>query len=150
MSLGEKKLYKFGDFRLDPEQRLLLCNGDLIPLAPKVFDTLLALVESKGRVLEKDELLKTIWTDTFVEENSLTQNISNLRKVLGEETNGQQYIQTIPKRGYRFLMPVTPVEAELESAPQLEAAARAGQWRKIAVASAVVTLLVGGAVLIKF
>ena len=107
MPLEEKKLYEFGNFRLDPGQRLLFCNGQLIPLTPKAFDTLLALVESQGRVLGKDELLKTVWPHTFVEEGSLAQNVSMLRKALGDRTNGQQYIQTISKRGYRFVAPVT-------------------------------------------
>jgi DNA-binding winged helix-turn-helix (wHTH) protein/tetratricopeptide (TPR) repeat protein len=91
---------------VDPEQRLLLSDGEVVPLAPKAFDTLLALVESQGAVLLKDELLKKVWPDTFVEEGSLAQNISILRKVLGEGANGEAYIQTIPKRGYRFVFPV--------------------------------------------
>ena len=107
MLLGGKSLYYFGRFRLDTVQRLLFCDKELIPLPPKAFDTLLVLVESHGRVLEKDTLLKSIWPDTFVEEGSLARNISLLRKALGDGENGQQYIQTIPKRGYRFVAPVT-------------------------------------------
>lgn len=105
MPLGQRKLFEFGHFRLDPEQRLLLCDGEVVPLAPKAFDTLLALVENQGAVLQKDELLKKIWPNTFVEEGSLAQNISILRKVLGEGAN-EAYIQTIPKRGYRFVFPL--------------------------------------------
>ena len=107
MPLDEKRFYEFGNFRLDPGQGVLFCDGQLIPLTQKAFDTLLALVESHGRVLDKDELLKTIWQDTFVEEGSLAKNISIVRKALGEGTDGQQYIQTVPKRGYRFVAPVT-------------------------------------------
>jgi DNA-binding winged helix-turn-helix (wHTH) protein len=102
----EKDLYEFGPFRLDASQRVLLRGGDLISLTPKAFDTLLALVEGEGRVVEKDQLLKRVWPDTFVEEGSLAQNISILRRMLGEY-HGQPYIQTIPKRGYRLVAPVS-------------------------------------------
>jgi TolB-like protein/Tfp pilus assembly protein PilF len=98
-----RAFYDFGPFRLDASQRLFERDGERIPLAPKVFDTLLALVESPGEVLEKGELLKKIWPDAFVEEGSLAQNVSILRKLLGESTNGQPYIQTVPKRGYLFV-----------------------------------------------
>src|ERR1700681_5054280 len=111
MPMPEKILYEFGSFRLDPSERVLFRDEELVPLAPKAFDTVLSLVESQGRVLEKDEILKTIWPDTFVEEGSLAQNISILRKALGEGTNGLQYIQTIPKRGYRFVAPVRLAES---------------------------------------
>jgi TolB-like protein/DNA-binding winged helix-turn-helix (wHTH) protein/Tfp pilus assembly protein PilF len=102
-----KEIYEFGSFRLDAEQRLLFSGSGEIPLPPKLFDTLAALVENHGRVLAKDELLKLIWPDTFVEEGSLTRNISTLRRVLGENAEDQEFIQTIPKRGYRFVAPVT-------------------------------------------
>jgi DNA-binding winged helix-turn-helix (wHTH) protein/tetratricopeptide (TPR) repeat protein len=102
----EKALYEFGVFRLDGVQRVLLCNGELVPLPPKAIDTLLALVEGEGRVFGKDELLKKVWPDTFVEESSLAQNVSILRKTLSGGTEGHQYIQTIPKRGYRFVASV--------------------------------------------
>jgi TolB-like protein/Tfp pilus assembly protein PilF len=105
MPLGDKTFYEFGPFRLDARQKLLQRDGELIPLAPKAFDTLLALLQSTGELLEKEDLLKKIWPDTFVEEGSLAQNISILRKMLGESTDGQPYIQTIPKRGYRFVTP---------------------------------------------
>src|SRR5579864_577675 len=105
MSLGDKTLFEFGRFRLDAGQRVLFRDGELISLAPKAFDTLLELVESEGRVLDKEELLRRLWPDTFVEEGSLAKNISILRKVLGEGVEGQQYIQTVPKRGYRFVVP---------------------------------------------
>jgi DNA-binding winged helix-turn-helix (wHTH) protein len=112
MPFREKALYHFGHFRLDAGQGLLHADGELIPLAPKAFETLLAVVESQGRVLEKEELLKRVWPDAFVEEGSLAQNVSILRKALGEGTNGQQYIQTLPKRGYRFVAPVTVSNAD--------------------------------------
>jgi TolB-like protein len=101
----ENPVYEFGPFRLDAGQRFLARDGELIPLAPKAFDTLLALVARPGEVLAKEDLLKAIWPDTFVEEGNLAQNISLLRKVLGYDPSGQQYIQTVPKRGYRFVAP---------------------------------------------
>ncbi len=84
-------------------------DGRTTPLPPKVFDTLLALVENNGRVMSKDELMRSLWPDTFVEESNLTQNISQLRRALGDGTAGAQYIETIPKRGYRFIASVHPV-----------------------------------------
>jgi DNA-binding winged helix-turn-helix (wHTH) protein/TolB-like protein/Flp pilus assembly protein TadD len=95
--------YSFGDFRLDTIERVLLRRGELVPLTAKVFDLLLLLVENHGHVVEKDRLMKEVWPDTFVEEGNLTQNISVLRKAIGNSHNGNQYIQTIPRRGYRFV-----------------------------------------------
>lgn len=97
---GIKQFYEFGPFRLDASDRLLLRDGKLVPLKPKVIDTLLLLVENSGRVVAKDELLGALWPDSFVEESNLTQNIYALRKALGA---GQPpFIETIPRRGYRF------------------------------------------------
>ena len=96
-------LLEFGAYRIDREQRLLTKESDVIPLAPKVFDTLVVLAESGGRMLEKATLLKKIWPDAFVEEGSLARNISTLRKVLGEGPQDQKYIVTVPRRGYRFV-----------------------------------------------
>jgi TolB-like protein/DNA-binding winged helix-turn-helix (wHTH) protein len=95
-------IYRFGPFQIDLGQRLLLRGGDAVPLTPKAFDTLAVLVARPGKIVDKAELLKLVWPDTFVEENNLTQNISVLRKVFGEG----DYIETIPRRGYRFLMRV--------------------------------------------
>jgi len=94
--------FEFGPFRLDLSERLLLHNGKAVPLAPKVFETLVILVENSGHILEKDELIKRLWPDTFVEESNLAQNIFQLRKALANGACGMQYIETIPKRGYRF------------------------------------------------
>jgi TolB-like protein/DNA-binding winged helix-turn-helix (wHTH) protein/tetratricopeptide (TPR) repeat protein len=107
------RIYRFGPFEIDLEQRLLLRAGDSVPLTPKAFDTLAVLAARPGKLVEKAELLKLVWPDTFVEENNLTQNISALRKALGEE----DYIETIPRRGYRFLMDVEDVSAP---APQAD------------------------------
>ena len=104
-----KQLYEFGPFRVDVVERLLLRESAPVPLPPKAFDTLLVLVRNSGHLLTKDELLKTVWPDTFVEENNLTQYVSAIRKVLGSGSNGQQYIETVPRIGYRFVARVKEV-----------------------------------------
>ncbi len=101
-----KHLYEFGPFRLDADERLLSREGRPIPLPPKVYETLFVLVGSNGRVLTKDELMRAIWTDAVVEEANLAHNISELRKALGESPEKPQYIQTLPRRGYRFIAEV--------------------------------------------
>lgn len=106
MDKQSKHLYEFGAFRLDVDERLLLREGEAVTLAPKTFDVLLALIAQPGHLLEKEELLKTVWPDSFVEENNLADNISKLRKALGEGENGQKFIETVPKRGYRFVAEV--------------------------------------------
>ena len=106
-----ERFYDFGPFRMDIKQRRLLRDGEEVALTPKAFDTLSMLVRNSSRVLEKDDLLKSVWPETFVEEATLAQNIFTLRKALGSSV-GHQYIQTIPKRGYRFVAEVTPVMAE--------------------------------------
>jgi len=97
-----KHFYEFGPFLLDPVERLLLRNKQTIPLAPKAFDTLLLLVENSGHLLTKDELMKRLWPETFVEEVNLAQNISAIRRALDGKNGGGQYIETVPKGGYRF------------------------------------------------
>ena len=95
--------YEFGRFRLKVAERVLLREGELVPLTPKVFDILITLVEHGGQVVSKDDLMKRVWPNTFVEEGNLTQNISLLRKALGETPGGAQFIETVPRRGYRFV-----------------------------------------------
>jgi len=102
MSRPGKHLYAFESFRLDPQERLLLRNGQPVPLPPRVFDTLLLLVQNSGHLVLKDDLMKTLWPDSFVEEVNLSQNVSMLRKVLGEKANEKRYITTVPGSGYRF------------------------------------------------
>ncbi|HTG94107.1 MAG TPA: winged helix-turn-helix domain-containing protein [Pyrinomonadaceae bacterium] len=102
MEQRENNTYEFGRFQLISADRVLLREGEPVALTPKVFDILLALVENGGRVVEKDDLMKRVWPNTFVEEGNLTQNISLLRKALGETPNGVQFIETVPRRGYRF------------------------------------------------
>jgi DNA-binding winged helix-turn-helix (wHTH) protein/pimeloyl-ACP methyl ester carboxylesterase len=98
--------YRFGPFRLDVRERRLSRGGEVIPLRGKVFDTLTVLVENAGRLVTKQELLDAVWPETTVEENNLNHNVSVLRKALGEKATGQQYIETVPKVGYRFATPV--------------------------------------------
>ncbi len=99
------KIYEFGRFQLDASERLLFDGEKTISLAPKVFDTLLLLVENGGRLIRKEDMLDKIWAESFVEENNLAQNISYLRKILGENKN-TKFIETVPKLGYRFIAPV--------------------------------------------
>ncbi len=106
MEQQAKQLYEFGPFRLDVAERLLLRAGEAVPLTPKSFDLLLALIAQPGHLLEKDVLLKTVWPDSFVEENNLADNISKLRKALGEGEHGVKFIETVPRRGYRFVAEV--------------------------------------------
>src|SRR5215471_4770698 len=122
MTQADKHFYEFGPFRLDTAERLLLRDGQHVPLTPKAFETLIILVENSGRVIEKDELLKKVWPDTFVEEVNLAKNVSYLRKILGNE-EAAQYIETIPKRGYRFVANVKDILDERDVsvlAPPLE------------------------------
>src|SRR5688572_24871753 len=96
--------YRFGEFTVDADQRVLLRHGKPLLLAPKVLETLLTLVQNGGRIIEKEELMKRLWPDTFVEESNLTYCIVQLRKTLGDEARHPRYIETIPKRGYRFIV----------------------------------------------
>jgi len=105
------RTYLFGPFLIDTREGLLWRDGAPVPLTPKAFATLVALVEQSGRVVSKDELLRQVWPDSFVEENNLSQNISLLRKIL-EGVGGEKYIETVPRRGYRFVAPVTAEEGE--------------------------------------
>jgi DNA-binding winged helix-turn-helix (wHTH) protein/TolB-like protein/Tfp pilus assembly protein PilF len=103
MDQQDNRSYEFGRFRLKVAERVLLREGELVPLTPKVFDILVTLVEHGGQVVSKDDLMKRVWPNTFVEEGNLTQNISLLRKALGETAGGVQFIETVPRRGYRFV-----------------------------------------------
>src|ERR1700734_3718939 len=109
-------LYVFSRFRLDPENHLLESEGIPIPLTPKVFEILLVLVQNGNRLTTKEELMRKVWPDSFVEEANLTVNISALRRNLGETPEGQQYIETVPKKGYRFAVPVSQVSGNNHAA----------------------------------
>ena len=102
MSLSVKRFYEFGPFRIDAEKRVLLRDGVPVSLAPKALDMLLVLVQHRGQALEKDQLMNLLWPESDVEEANLPQNVSALRKALGETPNDRRYIITIPGRGYRF------------------------------------------------
>lgn len=108
--------YEFGPFRLEPQERLLVCGGKPVALPPKAFHTLVVLVENRGRLVAKDALMQAIWPDTFVEEVNLSQNVSLLRKVLGDTPQEQRYIQTVAGRGYRFCGEVRVLEEDLSLA----------------------------------
>ena len=109
--------YRFGPFHLDVRERRLARGGEVIPLRLKVFDTLLVLVENAGRLVTKQELLDTVWPETTVEENNLNHNVSVLRKALGEKATGQQYIETVPRVGYRFAAPVDAAVPQTGASP---------------------------------
>jgi len=111
MSQPVNHLYEFGPFRLDATERLLLRDEQHVHLPPKALETLLVLVENGGHVIDKDELIRKVWPDTFVEEVNLAKNVSCLRKILGGGP-AEQYIETIPKRGYRFVGGVKEVWQE--------------------------------------
>ena len=109
-----RHLYEFGSFSLNVAERLLTCEGKTIQLAPKVFDTLQVLVENSGHLLEKEVLLEKLWPDTVVEESNLTTYISQLRKALGENGNSQSFIETVPRRGYRFVAEVREIHSDYD------------------------------------
>lgn len=113
MSQQNHYVYEFGPFHLDATKRVLLKQGEPLKLFPKEFDTLLALVENSGELLEKDELMRKVWQDSIVEESNLATNISHLRKILGETRDKHDYIVTVPGRGYRFVAGVTQAFDEL-------------------------------------
>jgi TolB-like protein/DNA-binding winged helix-turn-helix (wHTH) protein/Tfp pilus assembly protein PilF len=136
--------YEFGPYRADRRAHVLLRDGAIVPLTPKVLDTLLVLVEKRGEVVSKDELLRLVWPDSFVEESNLAQNISVLRKALGHCADQAAYIETIAKRGYRFLAEVRISAAE--AAPPELPVPRARPARRISpmvIASAVAILVLG-------
>jgi TolB-like protein/DNA-binding winged helix-turn-helix (wHTH) protein len=158
MSEQTHHIYEFGPFRLDAQKRLLLRDGQLVKLFPKEFDTLLALVEKSGQDVKKEELMRRIWPDSFVEESNLTTNISHLRKALGENARQRQYIVRAPGGGYRFIADVKEVGAEKASEPAVEreeapvrepsrAAAVAPGWRKFRLAFLAAVMLITLAVI---
>lgn len=113
---GESHIYGFGPFILNGAERTLRHAGRTVHLTPKVLDTLLILVERRGQLVRKDEMMEALWPDSYVEERNLTQNIFLLRKALGGGEPGRQYIHTVPKAGYRFTAEVWEV-GEVQGAP---------------------------------
>ena len=120
-------VYSFGRFQLDRRERRLLNDGAPVPLQPKVFDTLVLLVERHGELIGKAEMIEALWPGTFVGESALTKNISDLRKALADGADGTGFIETVPKTGYRFVLPVEIVR-EAKIAPPAPAAFRAARW----------------------
>jgi len=107
MNEPSKNWFQFGEFRLNTEEKILRRNGEIVPLAAKVIDVLCLLVAKRGEVVSKNELMETVWADSFVEESNLTQSIYSLRQALGNDTDGRPIIETLPKRGYRIAPAVT-------------------------------------------
>jgi DNA-binding winged helix-turn-helix (wHTH) protein/TolB-like protein len=129
MHTSVKPLYEFGPFQLDPPERLLLCDGQPVPMPPKAFDLLVLLVERGGHLIEKDELLKTVWRGSIVEEGNLSVTVSFLRKALNDDRGLHKYIETVSKRGYRFVAEVRRVGEPEVIAPLVHAddSGRTGQ-----------------------
>src|SRR5262249_35600265 len=98
--------YEFGEFQLEPDERRLMHDGKPVPLTPKAFDTLVMLVERAGHLVEKEELISALWPDSFVEEANVAQHVWTIRKTLGEADHGGPFIETVPKKGFRFTAPV--------------------------------------------
>src|SRR4026207_547972 len=112
MSPNSGHILQFKDFTINTAEKVLLREGMPVALAPKVFETLLVLIENAGRIVLKEELMKHLWPDTFVEEANLTFNIQQLRKSLGDNARSPIYIQTIARRGYRFIAAVEPLSSD--------------------------------------
>ena len=113
--MSKRSYYNFDCFRIDPLERVLLRDDKPVSLSPKVFDTLLALVEHSGHIVSKDELVEIVWPDVYVEENNLTQYIAAARRALGDNRQEQRYIETVPKRGYRFAQTVRLITEDSDS-----------------------------------
>jgi DNA-binding winged helix-turn-helix (wHTH) protein len=114
MAAGTRVLYEFGPFRVDPDKQLLLRGDQSVPITSKVFETLLMLLRHSREVVSKDELMKTVWPDAFVEEGNLSQSIFMLRKALGDAPDERQYIVTLPGKGYRFVAQVRTITQDGE------------------------------------
>src|SRR5215813_2607410 len=117
-------LYRFGPFQFDPNTRLLYRADERIALTPKAADLLLVLLQHDRRLLGKEELLRLVWPDTFVEDGNLSKHIFFLRKTLGETDEGAAYIETVPKRGYRFVGPVDRADGDNGAAIEVEEGTR--------------------------
>jgi DNA-binding winged helix-turn-helix (wHTH) protein/TolB-like protein/Flp pilus assembly protein TadD len=162
MQAAPGHVYEFGDFRLDTAKRLLRrLDGTAVPLTPRVFETLLYMVEHHGIVLDKERLMEAVWPDSIVEENNLSQNISTLRRIFGETPGSHRYIVTVPGRGYRFVADVSeqidngaaPVNAEQATRPtpsdnRTEAHAAKGEQRLLGKTAGQLALAVLGVIVL--
>ena len=108
--MAQRIIFEFDDFRVDTGQFLLMKDGQPTAITPTVFRILLALLERPGQIVTKDELMKFVWPDSFVEEGNLNRNVSTLRKILNEKPCDHRYIETVPKTGYRFIAPVRSID----------------------------------------
>src|SRR5262245_24437811 len=106
----ERTIYEFDDFRVDTGQFFLIKAGQTIPITPTVFRILLVLLEHAGQMVTKEDLMKSVWPDCFVEAGNLNRNVSTLRKALDEKPSDHRYIETLPKTGYRFIAPVRSIK----------------------------------------
>lgn len=141
--------YRFGEYKLDTRLRRLYRRNDVVPLTPKAFETLLALVERAGRVVEKDELLRVVWGDTVVGDETLAQNISTLRRLLGDQADRPEFIATVPRSGYRFIAAVTHSLPSTVSAAPTDAASPSMSVRRTGLIrrwAAIATLAVVAAI----
>src|SRR5207244_1444121 len=141
--MSRDRVLVFGSFRLDVAGRSLTRDGEFVSLPPKAVETLILLAENQGKTVLKEELLETVWPEIFVEEGSLTQAVSILRKALGESADGQQWIRTVPKRGYCFVAPVRVAAGPAEPhEPPIAASAKQGRlrWLMAAIVIAGVTM----------
>src|SRR5580700_576223 len=132
MGTPVKHLYEFGPFQLDPPERLLLCEGQPVPMPPKAFDLLVVLVERGGHLVDKDELLKIVWRGSIVEEGNLSVTVSFLRKALNDDRGLHKYIETVSKRGYRFVADVREV-GEPRGVPALPRPGETAEQRLVPV-----------------
>src|ERR1051325_7199139 len=121
-----RQLYEFGPYRLDATEKQLWRGAETVRLTPKELDTLTSLVRGAGRLMSKEELLKEIWPDTCVGEATLAQNVFTLRRALGEAEGGKSYIETVPRRGYRFSAAVRGVREGAEASEATHARAAVG------------------------
>lgn len=148
-SQSEHRLYEFGPFRLDATDRLLWRDAELISLTPKALDLLVLLVESGGRVVTKEDLMRRLWPDAFVEEANLSHHVYKIREALGDHPDGGEYIDTLPRRGYRFVAPVRVVTPAVAAAAVVVAApvqespprAESANWRRLVVPIAAIVLV---------
>src|SRR6185312_16651722 len=127
--MNPSEIYEFGPFRLDVGNRILRRGTVPIPLSPKAFQTLLVLVQGAGRIVDKDELLKAVWPDTYTVESNMAHQVLAIRKALGDFSNGKQYIETISGRGYRF---VGAINVAAEAPPVVEKPAIGGPDTQVA------------------
>ena len=145
MRQDRDQVYQFGMFRLEPAERRLQRNGETISLTPKAFDTLVFLVERAGHLVEKEELMKALWPDSFVEDANLAQQVFTLRKVLGETDEGGQFIETVARKGFRFVAPVTitaqPEQVSAESLSKATKTTGTTIWRSALIAVLIIGLV---------